>query len=381
VIAIHLERPEQERWREVVPERPDVILQGMMIAGERLVLHEVRDVVSQVGVYALDGSALPAPELPALGSVTAMSGRWDSDELFLGYQSHTVPSTVFRYDLAAGGLSTWAAVEAPADMSRFEVRQAQFTSKDGTQVPMFIVARRDLRLDGDNPTVLGGYGGFNVSLTPAFSASYVCWLEHGGVLAIANLRGGSEYGEEWHRAGMLANKQNVFDDFAAAAEYLIAERYTRPERLAIRGGSNGGLLVGAAMTQRPELYRAVVCQVPLLDMLRYQHFRIAKLWVPEYGSAEDAEAFVWLSAYSPYHHVAPGVEYPAVLLTTGASDGRVDPMHARKMAALLQASDSSRPILLHVETEAGHGQGKPLAKVIEEEADVWTFLAWQLGVE
>ncbi|MEX1254261.1 MAG: prolyl oligopeptidase family serine peptidase [Dehalococcoidia bacterium] len=381
VIAVNLAHPERERWRELVSERSDVILQGMAIAGERLVLHEVKDVVSHVGVYTLAGEPLPSPELPPLGSVVAINGRWDSDELFIGYQSYTVPSTVLRYDLAAGELSTWAAIDAPIDMARFEVRQVTCPSKDGTQIPMFIVTPRDLALDGDNPTVLGGYGGFNVSLTPMFVATIVPWLERGGVYAIANLRGGSEYGEDWHRAGMLGNKQNVFDDFIAAAEYLVAEGYTRPERLAISGGSNGGLLVGATMVQRPDLCQAVVCRVPLLDMLRYHHYRIAKLWVPEYGSSDDAEQFEWLYAYSPYHHVTPGAGYPAVYFATAESDSRVDPMHALKMAALLQSSGATRPVLLHVETEAGHGQGKPLTKTIREEADVWTFVAWQLGVD
>jgi prolyl oligopeptidase len=381
IIAIDLPHPEPGRWHELVPEREDVILQGVTIAGERLVVHEVRDVVSHIGVYTLDGSPLPAPELPPLGSVDALSGRWDSDELFIGYQSHTVPSTVFRYELAGGVLSTWAALEPPIDMGRFDVRQVTYASRDGARVPMFIVAPRDLPLTGDHPTVLTGYGGFNISLTPAFAATVLPWLEGGGVYAVANLRGGNEYGEAWHRAGMLGNKQHVFDDFIAAAEYLVAEGYTRPERLAISGGSNGGLLVGAALTQRPDLCRAVVCRVPLLDMLRYHHYRIAKLWVPEYGSAEDAEQFEWLYAYSPYHHVTPGTAYPAVYFATAESDSRVDPMHALKMAALLQSSGTARPVLLHVETEAGHGQGKPLSKTIREEADVWTFLSWQLGAE
>ncbi len=247
---------------------------------------------------------------------------------------------------------------------------------------MFLVHRRGLRLDGTHPTLLHGYGGFNISETPEFSRGIVVWLERGGVFAEANLRGGGEYGEAWHRAGMLDKKQNVFDDFVAAAEWLIASKYTSKERLAIRGGSNGGLLVGAALTQRPDLFRAVVCEVPLLDMVRYHNFQIARLWVPEYGSAESPEQFRWLYAYSPYHHVTPGTAYPAILLATAESDSRVDPMHARKMAARLQAATSSdRPILLRTESKAGHGIGKPVGKQIEDATDIWSFLFWQLGLE
>jgi prolyl oligopeptidase len=250
---------------------------------------------------------------------------------------------------------------------------------------MFVVHKKRLAKDGHAPTLLTGYGGFNISEKPTFNRSAYLWLEHGGIFALANLRGGSEFGEDWHRAGMLDKKQNVFDDFIAAAEYLIAETYTDRDHLAIQGGSNGGLLMGAAMTQRPDLYRAVVCQVPLLDMLRYQNFQIAKLWIPEYGSSDDATQFNWLYAYSPYHHVKAGVEYPAVLFMTADTDTRVDPMHAKKMAALMQAeakngSSKERPILLRIETKAGHGAGKPVAKLIEEGTDVYSFLFWQLGV-
>ena len=250
---------------------------------------------------------------------------------------------------------------------------------------MFIVHKRGLDLNSKNPTVLTGYGGFNVSLSPNFAAGRFLWLEHGGVYAIANLRGGAEFGEEWHRAGMLEKKQNVFDDFISAAEFLISDKITDRNHLAIQGGSNGGLLMGAAFTQRPELYRAAVCQVPLLDMLRYQNFQIAKLWIPEYGSAEDAKQFEWLYAYSPYHHVKAGVEYPAILFMTAESDTRVDPMHAKKMAALMQTEAANgqsreRPILLRIEPKAGHGAGKPLTKQIEEATDIYSFLFWQLGV-
>jgi prolyl oligopeptidase len=247
---------------------------------------------------------------------------------------------------------------------------------------MFVVAAKGLQLNGNNPTLLTGYGGFNVSNTPAFSRGIYVWLDHGGVFAVANLRGGAEFGEEWHKAGMLDKKQNVFDDFYSAAEFLIAQKYTDRDHLAIQGGSNGGLLMGAAMTQRPELFRAVICQVPLLDMLRYQNFQIAKLWIPEYGSAEDAEQFKFIYAYSPYHHVQDGTKYPAVLFMTADTDTRVDPMHAKKMAARMQAANGGdRPILLRIEPKAGHGAGKPVTKQIEEQTDIYSFLFWQLGVQ
>jgi prolyl oligopeptidase len=380
IMAVDLQQPERAHWRELVPTRPDVTIEGMAIVGGRLALYERKDVISQVGLYTLDGTPLPPPPLPPLGSLTALQGEWDSADLFLGFESYTVPPTVYRYHLASGELTTWAAIGVPEDLSGLEVQQLWYPSKDGTPIPLFLIGRRGLPRNGANPTVLNGYGGFNVSFSPMFTRMILPWIEAGGLFAVANLRGGSEYGEEWHRAGMLEHKQTVFDDFLAAAEYLIHEGYTSPAHLGILGGSNGGLLVGAALTQRPDLFQAVVCQVPLLDMLRYHHFRIAKLWIPEYGSAEDPEQIGWLWAYSPYHHVTTGVDYPAVLFTTADSDSRVDPLHARKMTALLQAHDPARPVLLRVETAAGHGAGKPLAKVVAERTDIWTFLAWQLGL-
>jgi prolyl oligopeptidase len=309
-------------------------------------------------------------------------GEWDGEELFYGFSSYTVPPAVYRVDLATGTADLWQGVDADVDSARFEVRQVGVRSRDGTEVTMFLVHRSGLAKDGDNPVYLTGYGGFNISMTPSFSRSLLLWLECGGVVAIPNIRGGGEYGERWHQAGMLGRKQNSFDDFIAAAEWLITERYTTPARLAAAGGSNGGLLMGAVLTQRPDLFRAVVVQVPLLDMLRYHRFIIARLWIPEYGSAEDPTQFPWLRAYSPYHHVRDGVVYPAVLLATAESDSRVDPMHARKMAARLQAaSASSRPILLRLESKAGHGAGKPLNKVLEELTDTWAFVFSELGVE
>jgi prolyl oligopeptidase len=308
----------------------------------------------------------------------------DGTELFYGFSSYTVPPSVYRIDLAAGvGAQTrWRQVDAEVDLSGLDVRQVTYPSKDGTDVTMFLVHPRGLVRDGNTATYLTGYGGFNVSMTPAFSRSLLLWLERGGMVAVPNIRGGGEYGEGWHQAGMLAKKQNSFDDFVAAAEWLVRERYTRPERLAVAGGSNGGLLMGAVLTQRPELFRAVLIQVPLLDMLRYHRFLIARLWIPEYGSADDPAQYHWLRAYSPYHHVCGGVDYPAVLLATAESDTRVDPMHARKMTALLQAATGSdRPILLRLEARAGHGAGKPLSKVLDELTDTWSFVCAELGVD
>jgi prolyl oligopeptidase len=293
-----------------------------------------------------------------------------------------VPPSVYRIDLGTGAVTLWQQVQADIEPDRFEVHQVSVSSRDGTPVSMFLVHRRGLARSGDNPVYLTGYGGFNISMTPAFSRSLLLWLEHGGVLAVPNIRGGGEYGEEWHQGGMLGRKQNSFDDFIAAAEWLVREGYTRPERLAAAGGSNGGLLMGAVLTQRPDLFGAVVVQVPLLDMLRYHRFLIARLWIPEYGSADDPEQFRWLRAYSPYHHVRDGVRYPAVLLATAESDSRVDPLHARKMAARLQAaSGSGRPVLLRLESRAGHGAGKPLFKVLDELTDTWTFVFSEIGVE
>ena len=276
----------------------------------------------------------------------------------------------------------WQRVEADVETTDYAVEQVRYPSKDGTSITMFLAHKKGLKLDGNNPTLLYGYGGFNINQTPIFGPSLFLFLERGGVLAIPNLRGGGEYGESWHQAGMLGKKQNVFDDFVAAARWLIASKYTNRERLAIMGGSNGGLLMGAVVTQRPELFRAVVCRVPLLDMLRYHKFRIARLWIPEYGDPETAEAFPWLRAYSPYHNVKPDTAYPAMLITAAESDTRVDPMHARKMTALLQSATSSdQPILLRLETKAGHGAGKPRAKVLEELTDTWSFLFWALKID
>ena len=376
-------KPSYESWRVVLAEQHDRVLESVAAVGGRLVAHEMANATSQVRVYDLRGGLLTNVQLPALGTVAGIGGEWDNDNVGLGFTSFAQPPTAYRLNLDSGELNVLAQVDLPPDFdaNRYAVRQEWFTSLDGTRVSIFLVHRRDLSFDEPRPTVLTGYGGFNVSRTPVFVAALPMWLDAGGVYALPNLRGGGEYGESWHRDGMLERKQNVFDDFASAAEWLIANGYTRASSLAITGGSNGGLLVGAALTQRPDLFKAVVCQVPLLDMLRYQNMRIARLWIPEYGSAENPDQFQWLYAYSPYHHVDGGVEYPATFLLTANGDSRVDPMHARKMAARLQAATGSdAPILLRVETAAGHGQGKPRGKLLEEATDVWSFLFWQLNV-
>jgi len=378
--------PGREHWKELIPES-DAVLNGVSVLGGRLLANYEMNASSRIKLFALDGEPHGEIELPAIGSVGGIGGKWDHEEAFFDFTSFTVPPSVYRVDLNSRRTSLWDSTHAPGvDPLDYEVKQLWFSSKDGTKVPMFVCHKKGIKLDGHNPTLLTGYGGFNVSLTPSFSASRYIWLEQGGVFAVANLRGGAEFGEDWHRAGMLAKKQNVFDDFIAAAEFLTSSGYTDKDHLAIQGGSNGGLLMGAMITQRPDLFRAVICQVPLLDMLRYQHFQIAKLWIPEYGSPDDPQQFDWLYAYSPYHHVKAGTLYPAILFMTADTDTRVDPMHAKKMAALLQSEAANgqsreRPILLRIESKAGHGAGKPAAKQAEEATDVYSFLFWQLGVK
>ncbi|MBY0526441.1 MAG: prolyl oligopeptidase family serine peptidase [Gemmataceae bacterium] len=329
--------------------------------------------------------ATKAPvQLPTLGTVAGLGGEWDGDEVFFGFQSLTVPPSIYRVDLKNQKYepAIWQQVKADIDFSKYELEQVRYPSKDGTMVSMFLASKKGIKKDGTNPTLLWAYGGFNISITPTFNATRFLFLEQGGLMAIPNLRGGGEYGEQWHQDGMLGKKQNVFDDFIGAAEWLIKEKYTSPKHLVIQGGSNGGLLMGAALTQRPELFRAVVCQVPLLDMVRYHRFLIARLWIPEYGSADDPEQFKWLYGYSPYHRVKDGTSYPAVLIATAESDTRVDPLHARKMAARLQAATSSdQPILVRIEGKAGHGAGKPRGKVLDELTDSWSFVFWQLGLK
>jgi prolyl oligopeptidase len=380
VALVDPENPAVEHWREIIPERPDVVIEDARGLGGRLAVSYMQDVQPRVAIHELSGANVRDIAFDTLGSVGGGAGRWTSDEAFFTFQSYHRPSTIYRYDLATGEGTVWAEVEVPIDTGAYEVTQSWFTSKDGTRVPMFITHRAGVVLDGANPTLLAGYGGFNISLTPAFSSLAAVWLESGGVFAEANLRGGGELGEEWHRGGMLERKQHVFDDFIAAAEHLIAEGYTSPEHLAIRGGSNGGLLVGAVSNQRPDLFGAVVCTYPLLDMVRYHQFLVASFWVPEYGSSADPGQFAYLHAYSPYHNVDATAAYPATLYITGDGDTRVAPLHARKMAALMQATHgAATPVLLRYHTEAGHSGGQPVSQRIDETVDTISFLLWQVG--
>jgi prolyl oligopeptidase len=373
-------KPERASWKLVIPEGEDT-LESVSAAKDALVAVYLKDASSRVRVYAPAGKLQREIALPTLGTVGSVHGRYDASDVYLSFTSFLAPTKVLRHKVGTGATTVWQALAAPVDTSSFAVEQVRYPSKDGTQIPMFLVHKKDLARDGKNPVLLYGYGGFNVSLTPGFAAWMGPFIERGGVYAVANLRGGGEYGEAWHRKGMLAQKQNVFDDFAAAADYLIREKLTSPERLAISGRSNGGLLVAAAITQRPELFKAAVCGVPLTDMLRYHRLQIARLWIPEYGTAEKPEDFAWLAAYSPYHHVKDGTRYPATLVFSAESDTRVDPMHARKFAARLQHAVAGKvPILLRMEGKAGHGAGKPIAKVIAQYTDELSFLFEQLGM-
>jgi prolyl oligopeptidase len=374
-------KPARTAWLEILPQGKDV-LEGVTPVGDWLAGLYMVDASSRLRLFDTAGKPVKEFALPTLGSVAGIGAEWDGKELFFGFQSFTMPLSVYRVDLPSRQTELWQRVQADIDFSRYVVEQVKYHSKDGTSVMMFLAHKKDLPRDHPTPTLLTAYGGFNISLTPTFNASRFLFLEQGGLIAIPNLRGGGEFGEEWHQAGMLGKKQNVFDDFLAAAQWLIDHKYTDRDHLVIQGGSNGGLLVGAALTQRPDLFRAVVCQVPLLDMLRYQKFLIARLWIPEYGTADSPEQFKWLHAYSPYHHVKEGTPYPAVLLEAAESDSRVDALHARKMAARLQsASSSDRPILLRLETKAGHGAGKPRGKMLDELTDSWSFIFWQLGMK
>jgi prolyl oligopeptidase len=380
IMAMDLSKPASE-WKQVIPEAENAI-QDFSAAGGKIFVHYLRDVTSQIKIFSAGGKPLGEVPLPGAGSSSSPRGRWDNAEAFYEFESYTQPGVIYRLDTASGKSSEWQRSPAPFDPAPFETKQVWFTSKDGTNVPMFLIHKAGVSLDGNNPALLYGYGGFNVSLVPRFRSSFAVWIERGGVLAVANLRGGGEFGEQWHRAGMLENKQNVFDDFIAAAEWLIENKYTQPSRLAIQGGSNGGLLVGAAMTQRPELYQAVLCTFPDLDMVRYYQFENNnKPALLEYGNAGDPMQFEFLCKYSPYQNVTEGTEYPAVLLTSGDADTRVPPLQARKMAAALQhATASARPVMLLYDTKAGHSGGKPLSKVVEDQSLEIAFLITQTGV-
>ncbi len=366
--------------KEVLPESPDTLTQVTVIGGKLVALY-LKDARTSVKVFGLDGSLERELALPGIGTATGFQGKRDATETFYSFGGFVSPPAVFRLELKTGESTLFRQPRLAFNPLDYETRQVFFASKDGTRIPMFVSHRKGLMLDGNRPALLYGYGGFNISMTPSFSATALCWMELGGVYAVPNLRGGGEYGKEWHEAGIKLLKQNVFDDFVAAAEWLIANKYTKPKRLAIHGRSNGGLLVGACMTQRPELFGAAVPAVGVLDMLRYHKFTIGWAWASDYGSADNSEEFRALHAYSPVHNVKKGTRYPATLITTADTDDRVVPAHSFKFAAALEAAHrGSAPILIRIDTKAGHGAGKPTSKAIDEAADILTFLVKELSV-
>ncbi|MBX9789081.1 MAG: prolyl oligopeptidase family serine peptidase [Pirellulales bacterium] len=380
VIAIALDQPQREHWRELVAEA-DAVLQSVSVVGDRFIADYLRDAHSQVRVFDLAGKAVRDIELPGLGSAGGFTGRRRDNETFYSFTSYTTPGTIYRYEIEPARTALVHQPKLLFDPADYETRQVFYTSRDGTRVPMFISAKRGLKQDGRNPTLLFGYGGFNISLTPSFSVSSLVWMEMGGIYAVPNLRGGGEYGREWHEAGTRDKKQNVFDDFIAAAEYLVRERYTSTDRLAISGRSNGGLLVGACLTQRPDLFGATLPGVGVLDMLRFHKFTIGWAWVSDYGSSDEPEDFRALVAYSPLHNIKPGTNYPPTLITTADHDDRVVPGHSFKFAAALQAAQQGpNPILIRIDVRAGHGAGKPTAKLIDEAADTLGFLTKALRI-
>ncbi|MCU0410976.1 MAG: prolyl oligopeptidase family serine peptidase [Bacteroidetes bacterium] len=381
IIAVDTRDADPTKWKTVIPEQKDPIAFASVINNQFVVAY-LQDAHHVLRIYALNGTFQKEIPLPTLGSISGLSGEREDTEMFFGFTSYLFPTTIYRYDFAAATLSVLREPGIRFDASLYETKQVFYPSADGTTIPMFLTYKKGLALDGQNPTLLYGYGGFNVSLTPGFSASRIVWLEMGGIYAVANLRGGNEYGEEWHRAGMLEKKQNVFDDFIAAAEWLIANNYTSSPKIAINGGSNGGLLTAACMLQRPNLFGAVVCEVPVIDMLRYHLFTVGRYWIGEYGNAiANADDFKYMMAYSPLHNIRKGVAYPPTLITTADHDDRVVPAHAMKFAATLQANDAgTNPILVRIETKAGHGGGKPTAKQIEELTDVYSFLVRTVGM-
>jgi prolyl oligopeptidase len=374
LIEVDLKNPTRAQWKVLVPEAKER-LQGTSFIDHKFVLNYLKDAYTQVKIYDTAGKFLSAIELPGIGTADGFNGKAIDKETFYAFTGFTTPTTIYRYDFTTGKSTVFRQPKVDFNPSDYETKQVFYASKDGTKVPMFITHKKGLKLDGNNPTVLYGYGGFDISLTPGFSVGNLVWMEMGGIYAQANLRGGGEYGEEWHQAGMKLKKQNVFDDFIAAAEWLIANKYTSTPKLSILGGSNGGLLVGAAMTQRPDLFGAAIPAVGVMDMLRFQTFTIGWAWVSDYGSSDNADEFKALYAYSPLHNIKPGTSYPPTLITTADHDDRVWPGHSFKFAAALQAAQAGdAPVLIRIETKAGHGAGKPTTKVIEEIADRWAFL-------
>ncbi len=381
IIAINIENPGRKDWREIIPQTNETIADASLV-GDYIIVSYLKDAYTQTKVYDLRGKFIRDVKYPTIGTASGFYGRRNDTETFYTFTSFAVPPTIYRYNLATGVSEVFRQPSVKFNPEEIEVKQVFYPSKDGTRVPMFIVHKKGIRLDGNNPTLLYGYGGFNISLTPSFSVSRIVWLEMGGVFAMPNLRGGGEYGEEWHQAGTKSKKQNVFDDFIAAAEWLINNKYTSPKKLAISGGSNGGLLVGAVLNQRPELFGAALPAVGVMDMLRFHKFTIGWAWTSEYGSPDNPDDFKAIYAYSPLHNIKKGTKYPAVLITTADHDDRVVPAHSFKYAATLQeAQAGAAPVLIRIETRAGHGAGKPTSKQIDEQTDIYAFLIKNLEIK
>jgi prolyl oligopeptidase len=379
VVKVPIADPQPQHWASIVPEGKDVI-SSISIVGGKLFVTGVHDVLTETRIFTLAGNEIGRIAYPTLGAATGVYGREDANEGFYSFESFVIPPTIYRFDITTGKTEIFAQPTVPFASDQYEVKQVFYKSKDGTRIPMFISSKKGAKRDGNTPTLMSAYGGFLVDLTPAWNPEYAWWIEQGGFYAQPNLRGGGEYGEKWHQAGMFEHKQNVFDDFFAAAQYLVDEKYTSPQHLAIRGRSNGGLLMGAAMTQHPEMFGAIWCGYPLLDMIRFQNFLVGKWWTAEYGSADNPEQFPYLLKYSPYHNVKPGMKFPAIMFNTGDSDTRVDPLHARKMTALVQTNNvqadnvNDRPILLHYQTISGHSAGVSITQAIDDSADELAFL-------
>lgn len=381
LLSIDVNSPEKENWKDILPEKENV-LKSCFIAGNKIVANYMKDASTRLNIYNFEGSFEREINLPAIGTVSAFHSKKNDSIAFYSFTSFTVPGVVYKYNFNTNKPEVYTSSEIDFAPSLYETRQVFYKSKDGTKIPMFIVHKKGIELNGNNPALLYGYGGFDISLTPHFSISRLIWLEQGGIFAMANIRGGGEYGEQWHRAGTKLNKQNVFDDFISAAEYLIKEKYTSPEMLAIQGGSNGGLLIGACINQRPDLFKVALAAVGVMDMLRFHKFTIGWAWVDDYGSSDDSVQFNNLYKFSPLHNISEDVEYPAVLVTTADHDDRVVPAHSFKYISTLQEKyQGSNPVMIRIDVKAGHGAGKPTSKIIETAADIWAFVFYNMGVE
>lgn len=380
LVLIDPKQPEKEHWKVLIPEQQEV-LQSVGKAGGKLFANYLKDAATRVIQYSYNGRQEHVIQLPGIGTASGFGGKQDDKALFYSFASYVTPTTIYKYDIKTGKSSQYIKPAVKFNPDNYETKQVFFTSKDGTKVPMFVSYKKGMQLNGNNPVLMYGYGGFNIPMTPGFSVSNFFFMEQGGIYVVVSLRGGSEYGEQWHKAGMLDRKQNVFDDFIGAAEHLVKEKYTNPGKIAISGGSNGGLLIGACMTQRPDLFKVALPAVGVLDMLRYQKFTNGWAWAVEYGSSDHAEQFKYLIKYSPLHNLKPGTQYPATMIITADHDDRVVPAHSFKFAAALQAVQTGpNPVLIRIATQAGHGAGKPTAKQIDEATDVWAFVLYNLGV-